>query len=174
MGIAVTAELVINLPREKVAAFVTEPANDPVWVGGIVKAKMLTEPPVQVGTKVARVAKFMGKRMHYTPEVVAYEPNALVAMRAESPFAMTIRYEFEDAYGGTLTRVCCMETAQASSGWRVPCCPEWSGATLTATFGRCWSRAPLIIDFLDSTHVSWTMCPKPFIRQCLRLIGRDL
>ena len=106
MSIDVTAELVINLPREKVAAFVTEPANDPVWVGGIVKAKMLTEPPVQVGTKVARVAKFMGKRMHYTPEVVACEPNALVAMRAESPLAMTIRYEFEDADGGTLTRVC--------------------------------------------------------------------
>ena len=105
MSIDVTAELVINLPREKVAAFVTEPANDPVWIGGIVEAKMLTEPPVQVGTKVARVAKFMGKRMHYTPEVVAYEPDALVAMRAESPFAMTIRYEFEDADGGTLTRI---------------------------------------------------------------------
>ena len=105
MGIAVTAELVINLAREKVAAFVTEPANDPVWIGGIVEAKMLTEPPVQVGTKVARVAKFMGKRMHYTPEVVACEPNALVAMRAESPFAITIRYEFEEDDGGTLTRV---------------------------------------------------------------------
>lgn len=26
-------------------------------------------------------------------------------MRAESPFAMTIRYEFEDADGGTLTRI---------------------------------------------------------------------
>lgn len=78
MSIDVTAELVINLSREKVAAFGTEPANDPVWIGGGVEAKMLTEPPVQVGTKVARVAKFMGKRMRYTPDVAATSPTRLL------------------------------------------------------------------------------------------------
>ena len=101
MAVDISAEIVINEPREKVAAFASNPDNDPAWIGGIVEAKTLTDPPFGKGTKVARVASVLGRRMEYEPEVVEYEPNALVSMKAESPFPMTVRYEVADAAGGT-------------------------------------------------------------------------
>ena len=101
MGVDISAEIFINNPRDEVAAFASDPDNDPTWIGGIVEAKTLTDPPFGVGTKVARVASFLGRKMHYAPEVVEYEPNALVAMSTDQPFPMTIRYEFADVSGGT-------------------------------------------------------------------------
>ncbi len=105
MSLNVTAEVVINRSREDVAGFATDPANDTAWIGGIVEAELLTEPPVRVGTKVRRVAKFLGRRMEYTPEVIEYEPNSRLVMRTDSPFDMMIAYEFEDATAGTLARI---------------------------------------------------------------------
>ena len=60
----------------------------------------MTDPPFGVGTKVARVASFLGRKMHYAPEVVEYEPKELVAMSTDQPFPMTIRYMFADAGSG--------------------------------------------------------------------------
>ena len=105
MSIDVSAETVIERPRSEVAAYVMNPDNDPVWIGGIVEAKTLTEPPFGMGTKVERTAKFLGRRMVYTPEVVEYEPDALLVMKAASPFPMTVRYEFADAGGATEVRI---------------------------------------------------------------------
>ena len=101
MSIDVTAEITITRPRSDVARFATDPDNDPTWISGIVEARTVTEPPFGVGTKVARVAKFLGKRMHYTPEVVEYEPESLVVMRTDKPFDMAITYRFEDEGEGT-------------------------------------------------------------------------
>jgi len=85
MGVDITAEIVINRPRDEVAAFASDPQNDSTWIGGIVEAKTVTDPPFGVGTKVARVASFLRRKMHYTPEVVEYEPNALVTMSTDHP-----------------------------------------------------------------------------------------
>ncbi|MCH8062630.1 MAG: SRPBCC family protein [Chloroflexi bacterium] len=105
MAIDVRAEVQIARTREDVAAYVVNPENDALWIGGIESARMLTEPPVGVGTRVARVASFMGKRIEYTPEVVAYEANSLLTMRTDRPFDMLISNEFEDSDGGTLARI---------------------------------------------------------------------
>ena len=105
MNIDVKAEVVINRPKDEVAGFAMNADNDPIWIGGIVEAKVVTEPPFGKGTKVARVAKFMGRRMEYTPEVIRYEPGKLLEMSTDVPFEMTIRYEFEDAGDGTLARI---------------------------------------------------------------------
>ena len=105
MAIDITAEVTIDRKREDVAWFAMDPENDPVWIGGVIEAKMVTKPPFGKGTKVARVAKFLGRRMEYTPEVIRYEPGKLLEMSTDVPFEMTIRYEFEDAGDGTLARV---------------------------------------------------------------------
>ena len=105
MGIDITGEVTIERPREAVAAFAMDSANDPAWIGGVVESKALTDGPFGKGSKVGRTAKFLGRRMEYTTEVVEYEPPALVAMRAESPFPMTIRYEFVERAGRTLARI---------------------------------------------------------------------
>ncbi len=102
----VTAETVINRPRADVASFAMNPDNDPRWIGGISHARSLTDPPLARGTRVERVAKFLGKRIEYVNEVVEYDPLGMLVMRSVSgPFPMTIRYQFEEGPGGTLARI---------------------------------------------------------------------
>ena len=106
MAIDVTAEVQIERPREQVAAYAMDPSKDPIWITGITEARMLTEPPVGVGTTVERVASFLGRRIEYVLEVADHDPTALMDMRSiKGPFPMEVTYEFEDAPGGTLARI---------------------------------------------------------------------
>ena len=89
-----------------VAGYGTDPRNEPLWIGGIVESTPLTDAPMAKGARVKRVARFLGRRIEYVNEVLEYEPQRLLAMRSVSgPFPMTIRYEFEEAAGGTLARI---------------------------------------------------------------------
>jgi hypothetical protein len=71
----VTVEQVIDRPRGEVARYATAPENEPVWIGGVKEARMITEPPVRVGTEVARVAGFLDRRIDYALKVVEHEPG---------------------------------------------------------------------------------------------------
>ncbi len=102
MSLDVTTDLVIDRPRHVVAAYVIDPAHDPIWIGGIKEAEMLTPPPVAEGTHVRRIATFLGRRIEYVLEIARLEPDTEVAMRSvKSPFPMTVTYLFTDAPGGT-------------------------------------------------------------------------
>ena len=57
----VTAKLLIQRSREEVARYAINPENDPVWIGGI--ATLLGAPPLRSGSRVQRVAKFLGRRI---------------------------------------------------------------------------------------------------------------
>ena len=111
MAINVRAELLINKPKDQVAAYATNPHNDPLWVSGIVESKMLTDPPLALGSRVERVASFMGKRIQYILEVVEWEPGSRMGMHSiKGPFPMDVTYEFEEAPSemvelGTLARI---------------------------------------------------------------------
>ena len=63
MAIDVSAQLLINRPKDEVAEYATNPDNDALWVSGIVEAKLLTEPPMAQGAWVESLASFLGKRM---------------------------------------------------------------------------------------------------------------
>jgi uncharacterized protein YndB with AHSA1/START domain len=102
----VCAEVRIDAPRRTVAAYATDPANDTAWIGALTEVRCLTDPPFGVGSRVARVARFLGRRIEYVNEVVALEPGARLVMRSiKAPFPMTVVYEFEDAGAGTLMRI---------------------------------------------------------------------
>ena len=105
MAIRVSAETVIARPRDDVAAFASDPANDAAWIGGVVAAAMVSEPPMRAGSRVRRTATFLGRRFDYETEVTEWDPPASLAMRATSPFPMEIRYEFEPEGAGTRARV---------------------------------------------------------------------
>ena len=111
MAIDVKAQLLINKPKDEVAAYATNPHNDPLWVSGIVESKMLTEPPLAQGSQVERVASFLGKRIQYILEVVDWEPGSRMGMHSiKGPFPMDVTYEFEEAPSqmvelGTLARI---------------------------------------------------------------------
>ena len=106
MSIDVTVEAVIGRSPEDVARFAMNPENDRRWIGGIVEAEALTDPPTHAGTRVRRVAKFLGKRIEYVLEVVDHDPSRRLVMRAVSgPFPLTVHYEFAGADGGTRARI---------------------------------------------------------------------
>ena len=106
MAVDVKAEILIGRPRGDVASFAMNANNDPIWIGGITEANILTDPPMAKGAKVARIASFMGKRIEYVNEVVEYDPEALLVMRSiKGPFPMIVSYQFEEAAGGTLARI---------------------------------------------------------------------
>jgi len=102
MGLDVDAELLIHRPREEVASFASEPDNDPRWISGIRSAHLLTERPVRVGTRVERVASFLGKRIEYVMEVDDLVPGERIVMRSvRAPFPMRVTYGFRDGDEGT-------------------------------------------------------------------------
>ena len=103
----VTVETVIERPRVEVAAYAMDLANDPAWIGGIIEAHPLTAGPIGVGSRVARVARFMGKRIDYVLEVIEHEPTGRLLMASvQAPFPMGVTYQFLDAVGGgTVVRI---------------------------------------------------------------------
>jgi uncharacterized membrane protein len=105
MSIDVKAEVQVRRPRDEVAAYMTDPANDPEWIGGLREARVLGEGPLAEGSRVARVASFMGRKVEYVNEITRLEPGRVLDMRSvKAPFPMRITYSFEDRDGGTLVR----------------------------------------------------------------------
>jgi hypothetical protein len=101
----VLTEATIHRGLSDVAAFAGDPANAPKWYENIKSVEWLTPPPLRVGSRVAFVAHFLGRRLSYTYEVVEYKPNQKLVMRtAEGPFPMETTYEWEGA-GGDVTRM---------------------------------------------------------------------
>lgn len=98
MALDVLVKSTINRPSDIVAAYAFEPANDPVWIGGIYEANLLTGKPVGLGTRVQRLAKFMGRTIDYILEVTEFIPGRLMVMKSvKSPFPMKVTYRFDEA-----------------------------------------------------------------------------
>ncbi|WP_405442213.1 SRPBCC family protein [Streptomyces avidinii] len=96
MKVDVLAEAVIAASCGHVAACAADPANAPEWYSNITSVDWLTPPPVAVGSKVAFVARFLGRRLAYTYEITAYEPGRRMVMRtAQGPFPMETTYTWE-------------------------------------------------------------------------------
>jgi uncharacterized membrane protein len=105
MAVDVVSDTVINRPCEQVAGYAADPSHAPDWYVNITSVEWLTEPPVREGARVAFVARFLGRRLAYTYEVVAYRPGQRLVMRtAEGPFPMETTYTWR-AEGTDRTRM---------------------------------------------------------------------
>jgi uncharacterized membrane protein len=105
MSIDVLAEVQVRRPRDQVAAYMSDPANDREWIGGLREARLVGERPLREGSRVARVSSFMGRRVEYLNEITTLEPESVLEMRSvKAPFPMHITYTFEDRDGGTMVR----------------------------------------------------------------------
>ncbi len=101
MAVDVVTDIVVARPVAEVAGYAAEPDHAPEWYVNIRSVEWKTAPPLAVGSQVAFVAHFLGRRLAYTYEIVAFEPGARLVMRtAEGPFPMETSYEWQPAQGG--------------------------------------------------------------------------
>lgn len=101
MGVDVVTETTIARPLDVVAAYVTDPTNAPEWYVNIDSVEWQTPPPARVGSTVAFVARFLGRRLAYTYEFVELAPGERLVMRtAQGPFPMETTYTWRPVGGG--------------------------------------------------------------------------
>ena len=100
--VTVQTEILIRRPRAEVAEYASDPDNAPQWYVNIDRSQRLTPGPVAVGSRVAFIARFLGKELNYTYEFVEYVPGEKLVMRtAQGPFPMQTTYTWTDDDGGT-------------------------------------------------------------------------
>jgi hypothetical protein len=103
LAVDVQTQIEIGRPRAEVAAYAADPSNATDWYRNIERVEWQTSPPLAVGSRVAFVARFLGRRLEYTYEIREYIPGErLVMSTADGPFAMETTYLWSDtAAGGT-------------------------------------------------------------------------
>lgn len=94
----VQTEILLSVPVEQVAAYVANPDNAPEWYVNIKSAEWKTPRPLVIGSQIAFVAHFLGRKLSYVYEIIEHIPNERMVMRtADGPFPMETTYTWKAA-----------------------------------------------------------------------------
>ena len=99
--IRVVTGVEIDRPSDEVFAFISNFENNPKWQSGQLEARFSSEGPLRVGSTYDQVAKFLGRRIESSFEVLEYEQNRRVkASSTSGSFPITFTRMVEPRDGG--------------------------------------------------------------------------
>ncbi|MFN2568603.1 MAG: SRPBCC family protein [Candidatus Dormibacteria bacterium] len=128
MAVDVLTEIEIARPRAEVAAYASNPDNATSWYTNIKAVEWKSAKPAATGSLVAFTAHFMGRELAYTYEVrEAIAGERFVMATTDGPFPMETTYTWEDAAGGSGTRMT-LRNRGAPAGFSTVAAPLMSAA----------------------------------------------
>jgi hypothetical protein len=131
VAVDVRSEIEVARPRQDVAAYACDPDRATEWYRNIQAVEWRSPPPLAVGSRLAFVATFLGRRLAYTYEVREHVPGERFVMStAEGPFPMETTYTWADTVGGG-TRMALRNRGEPSGFARVAA-PVMARAVRTA------------------------------------------
>jgi uncharacterized membrane protein len=80
----VSTEIIINLPKEQVAEFVSDPANAPSWCTHIKSVEWNNDEPLRAGTKLVFNEQIMRRYKQQLYEVVEIIPGQKMTMKSRN------------------------------------------------------------------------------------------
>jgi hypothetical protein len=95
--IDVLTEIEIGRPREEVSAYAADPDNATEWYTHIVNVEWKTPRPLAIGSRVAFVARFLGRLIVYTYEIRELVPGGQLVMSSDT---METTYTWTDTPAG--------------------------------------------------------------------------
>lgn len=94
--IEVTTTAEVDRPADELFVFVADMSNNPRWQRGMQRCSWITEPPIEAGSRYRQHARFLGRDIVSTFEVVEFEPDRRIRIRTiDSPMPMDITREVE-------------------------------------------------------------------------------
>jgi uncharacterized membrane protein len=80
----IRTEIIINLPKEQVAEFASDPGNAPRWCKHIKSVEWDEQHPLRAGTQIIFQERIMHRLLQHVYEVVEVIPGQKIIMRTRS------------------------------------------------------------------------------------------
>ena len=93
--VSVTSTIGIEKPLKVVVDYARNPENAPEWYVNIESAEYKTAKPLRVGSQIAFVASFGGRKLYYVYQIESLSDLELIMRTTDGPFEMKTTYRWE-------------------------------------------------------------------------------